>query len=82
MNIETVAKIILIVSIGIYCLHLFLVFRQIFRHRSDLRGGSPEAEWLRFAENEKQVHKIVQGSFTFGNELPELPDEETEERNR
>ncbi len=82
MSIETVATIILIVSIGIYCLTMFLVFRQIVRRNSDLREGSPEAEWLRFVENEKRVHKIVQGAFTFGNEPSELHDDESEERNR
>ncbi len=78
MSIETIAKIILIVSVGIYAVHLFLVFRQIVRHRSDLTASSSEAEWLRFVEKERQMHKIVRGSFTFREGLPESPDDKIE----
>jgi hypothetical protein len=76
MNIKTIATIILIISIGIYCLALFLVFRQTFRRSSDLKASSPEAEWPRFSENEKRLHKIVQSPLIDGNELPDEKDEE------
>jgi hypothetical protein len=77
MNIETIAKLILCLSIGVYGLHLFLVFRQIFSRASGLDIGSYDSEGLRFSENRAGLHKIVRDPSNFGGELP---NGETEEK--
>ncbi len=71
MSIETIAKLILGVSIGLYGLHLFLVFRQIFSRTSGLGIGSRDSEGFRLSENGTGLHKIVRDPSNFGGELPD-----------
>lgn len=76
MNIETIAKVILGLSIGLYALHLFLVFRQIFHRASDLNIDSNDSEAFRLSENGAGLHKIVHDPSNFGGELPDGEAEE------
>lgn len=48
MDIEAVAKVILVFSIGLCGLHLLLVFRQVLRQTSNLRIDSSKSERFRF----------------------------------
>ncbi|UCD57728.1 MAG: hypothetical protein JSV16_01060 [Candidatus Hydrogenedentota bacterium] len=76
MDIEAISKLILAVSIGLYGLHLFLIFRRIIRRNSGLNIDLPRPEKLRFSGIRKRMYKIVHFAFEFGGELP---DERAEE---
>lgn len=76
MNIETIAKVILGVSVGLYALHLFLVFRQIFRRASDLNIDSHDSEAFRLTEKGAGLHKIVRDTSNFGGEISDGEAEE------
>ena len=76
MELATISRVILVVSIGLYALHLFLVFRRIFRQTSYLRKDSANWTEQRFSENGGRLHKNVDSAFEFEEEPYH---EETEE---
>ena len=68
MDIVAISKIILLISVGLYGVHLFLVLRRIFRQTSYLRNDLSCSEKPRLPNNGDHLHKNVNSAFEFEGE--------------
>ena len=68
MNIAAISTIILLVSLGLYGLHVLLVIRRIFRHASYLAADRSDPADGRLLKNGNGLHKIVKSVFEFDGE--------------
>ena len=76
MNLAAISKIILLVSLGLYGLHVVLVIRRILRHTSYLTAARPDPADRRWVKDGAGSHKIVNSVFEFDGESLDGEDEE------